>query len=142
MDLHEHLGLSSCASAAIYLATGDLGAAAAFLATGVFIDLDHVHDYWRDTGFNLHARRFFAHFPNRGPSYLLLALHAWEWPLTLLALALAVGAPAWVFALAAGWFSHLVLDQRYNLGQKPLCYFFIYRFRQGFLAEAFYDGEA
>jgi hypothetical protein len=142
MDMHEHLLLSTCGGAALYLASGDAAAAGAFWAAGWLIDCDHLLDYWRDDGFNLNLPRFFAYFPGRGPTYLLLALHGWEWPLTLGAVAWAVSAPLWVGALAAGWLVHLGLDQRFNFRQKPLCYFFAYRWSHGFRAGDFYDPGA
>lgn len=141
MVLREHCSLSLCGAAVVYLATADAAAAAAFWAAGTLIDLDHVCDYWRDDGFNLNHARFFAYFDRRGPVYLLLAFHGWEWPLSLLAAAWACSAPLWVWALGAGWFSHLLLDQRFNRRQQPLCYFFAYRWSRGFRAVDFYAGD-
>jgi len=140
MVLREHASLSLCGAAAVYLATADVPAAAAFWAAGTLIDVDHVYDYWRDDGFNLDARRFFGYFYRRYPTYLLLAFHGWEWPLSLMAFAWGASAPLWVWALAAGWLGHLVLDHRFNPRQKPLCYFFAYRWSRGFNASEFYDG--
>jgi hypothetical protein len=139
MDLHEHAALSACGAAALYMATADPAAAAAFWAAGTLIDGDHLLDYWRDDGFNLDLPRFFTYFPARLPRFLLLFMHGWEWPLGLAALALGCAAPLWVGALAAGWLVHLLLDQRYNGRQKPLCYFFTYRWSHGFRAESFYE---
>ena len=138
MDFTEHLALSAAGSAALYLATGDLRAAAAFSVAGVLVDADHVLDYWRETGFNLRRQAFLDFFAVGRPQRLLVPLHGWEWPLALAVAGAALGAPAWVFAAAAGWLLHLGLDQRYNpLG--PLSYSFFYRWRVGFEAEAIFE---
>jgi hypothetical protein len=139
MDLHEHLSLSACGAGAVYLATADAAAAAAFWAAGTLIDVDHLVDYWREDGFNLNLPRFFAYFPGRGPRHLLLALHGWEWPLSLGAVCAGLHAPAWAWAFAAGWLSHLALDQRFNPHQAVPCYFFAYRLSLGFAATGFYE---
>jgi hypothetical protein len=142
MVLREHASLSLCGAAALYLASGDGAAAAAFWVAGTLIDFDHLVDYWRDDGFNLDLPRFFGYFHKRYPKFLLLALHGWEWPLGLMAAARGAHAPLWVWSLAAGWFSHLILDQRFNLHQKSLAYFFAYRWSRAFRASDFYDGAA
>lgn len=138
MDFTEHVALSAAASAALYLASGDPWAAAAFSVAGVLVDADHVLDYWRETGFNLRRRAFLDFFAVGRPHKLLIPLHGWEWPLALAVVGAAVGAPAWVFAASAGWLLHLGLDQRYNpLG--PLSYLFFYRWSVGFEGEAVFE---
>lgn len=141
MDFNEHLALSLPVSAGLYLATGDPWAAAAYTVTGVLIDLDHLADYWRETGINLDHGRFMSYFPDRGPQHLLLFLHAWEWPATWWTIALATGAPLWALAAGAGWMAHLVQDQLYN-EMAPFSYFFAYRWRTAFSAAALYQDKA
>ncbi len=140
MVLKQHASISACAAAAVYLASGDLGAAFAFWVGGTLVDLDHLEDYWRDDGFNLDIPRFLGYFEARRPRRLLLALHGWEWPVTLAACALGAGAPPWLWAGVAGWLTHLALDQRFNQGQQPLCYWFAFRRGRRFQAAEFYAG--
>jgi len=133
VDGSEHLALSSAASAAIYIATGDAAAAAAFSVMGVLIDLDHLIDYFRETGFNVEVKRFLAYFEDQRPRHLWLLLHGFEWmPLTL-AGCLLLDPPAWAWAGVAGWFLHLLLDHRHNQ-LHPLTYWLVYRARLGFRA--------
>lgn len=131
--------MSACGAAAIYVVTGSASAASAFWVAGTLVDLDHGYDYWRDDGFNLNVRRFLGYFESRGPTYLFLGLHGWEWPLGLLAALPLLSAPLWVWTFCAGWLSHLLLDQRFNRRQNPRCYFFAYRMGRRFSADAFYD---
>jgi hypothetical protein len=131
MDLHEHVAVAAPLSAALLLAGGGPAAAVAFFVGAVLVDVDHLLDYWRETGFNLELRRFLTYFDSRCPRHLLLAWHGWEWPALLGALGLALDLPAWLGALVAGWFVHLVLDQRFNPLTAP-AYFFLYRWAVGF----------
>jgi hypothetical protein len=137
MDFSEHLIISGAGSAAILAGGGGWPAALAFSATGVFIDLDHFADYWRETGFNLDLGRFMPYFGKREPEKLILFMHGWEPPL-ILALAWALfGWPAWAAWALAGWLLHLLLDHRFNRLSR-FAYFFSYRLKHGFQAEKLY----
>jgi hypothetical protein len=135
VDFSEHLAISAAGSAAILLGTGDLPSAAAFSAMGVFMDLDHFVDYWRETGFNLDIPRFMSYFWSRSVRRMWLPLHAWEW-LALVAgwLLIWKGHPAWLAWGLAGWAVHLMLDHRFNQ-LHGLAYFFFFRLRHGFDAD-------
>lgn len=138
MDLQDHAALSLPAAGAIYLATASAPAALAFAVGGVLIDLDHLVDFWRETGwFNRDLPRFFRYFEDREPIHSYLPLHAWEWPLQFGVAAAVVGAPAWAWGFAAGVLSHLILDQRYNdLDRRA--YFFLHRWAHRFDSWSFY----
>ena len=137
MDFSEHLIISAAGSAAILAAGGDPKSAAAFAATGVFVDLDHFVDYWRETGLNWNLPRFLGYFSRRQVRRLVLPLHAWEGVLLGWGLSLALGSPAWVDWAFFGWLQHLLLDQRFN-GLHKMAYFFSFRVKQGFKVEKLY----
>ena len=102
------------------------------------MDLDHFADYWRETGLNADIPRFLSYFSSRSAKKLWLLLHAWEWPLLAAGLCLILPAPSpWVVWALAGWFSHLLLDQRFN-HLHPMAYFMAFRIKHGFLAEHLY----
>jgi hypothetical protein len=137
LELRDH-GLISTAGAAALLAGGaGWDAAGAFWAAGIFVDLDHFHDYWRETGWNLDLKRFFAYFPGAKPKQLVLLLHSWEWMLLVPAALWLGGASSWLFWAWAGWLQHLILDQRFNY-LNPKTYFFYYRWSHGFSARKIY----
>ena len=136
MELWQHTVISAAGSGAIYAVTGSLPAAAAFSATGIFVDLDHIPDYWRDHGFNLNLKPFFAHFDRKAPETLWLVLHGWEWPIAGLILGSKLGWPAWLLGAVGGWLLHLSLDQIFNRFQ-PMGYWFWYRARAGFESRKF-----
>jgi hypothetical protein len=136
MDLWQHALISSAGSGIIYAVTGDLAASAAFSLTGIFVDLDHLADYWRDTGFNLRVRSFFAHFDRKAPPRLWIFCHGWEWPFLGMVLFLSRFHQPWLAAGTAGWFLHLSLDQYFN-HFKPLGYSLVYRASRGFRSRDF-----
>ena len=138
MDFSEHLIISVAGSAAILAGGGDIRSAAAFTAVGVFMDLDHLADYWPQTGFNTDLARFMTFFSKRENQFMLLFLHGWEWCLgTFLGLLLAGCSLAWPYWACLAWFVHLLLDQRFN-GLHPLSYFFFFRLARGFKSERLY----
>ncbi len=129
--------ISAAGSAAIAVGGGGWESALAFSIAGVFVDLDHFLDYWRETGLNLDLRRFFSYFSSGHPSKLYLILHAWEWcGLAFAAWALLQG-PAWVCWGLLGWFQHLLLDQRFNR-LHAMSYFFFFRARHRFHSRILY----
>lgn len=137
MDLHEHAIISGVGAAGVGLATGDWVAASAYFTVGVFIDLDHLADYWREDGFNLNLRRFLGFFDARLPQRQWLFLHGWEWAGSAFALSFSPWAPAWAYWAALGWLSHLLLDHCTN-DLKPLAYFYFWRARHGFASKTLY----
>jgi hypothetical protein len=139
LDFSEHVIISAAGSASILISGGDWASAAAFSVAGVFVDLDHLIDYWRETGWNTDIPTFMSYFYQRKPKKLLLLLHAWEWIALSAALARAFhSSPLWLFWGILGWLCHLLLDQRFNRLQ-PLSYFFFYRAHKGFDAKSFYN---
>lgn len=139
LDLSEHVLMSAAGAGALALA-GEWQGAALFFGCGVLVDLDHLNDYWRETGFNSNWRRFFGYFDGRQPRHLVLFLHGWEWALLALGAAWHFQSAAWAWA-GAGWLAHLMLDQRFNR-LHPLAYFFFYRAFKGFRAKPLYEDEA
>ncbi len=141
MDFSEHLIISAAGSAAILAAGAGLDSAAAFSLAGVFVDLDHLVDYWRETGINARVPHFMKYFSKRMPRRLVLPLHAWEWIALAAAAAWLSGAPAWAGYAIAGWLIHLILDQRFNRLHR-LAYFFSFRAAQGFKAKSLYERKS
>jgi hypothetical protein len=125
MDLWQHAVISAAGSGAWYWATGDPVAAAAFSATGIFVDLDHWPDYWRDRGARFHLQEFWDHFGRNRPPKLWLVGHGWEWVPALALLAWWSGA-RWLWGAAAGLLLHLILDQAVN-GFRTFGYSILYR---------------
>jgi|SRR5581483_4126852 hypothetical protein len=89
-------------------------AALAAAGAAVAIDIDHLVDWSLNGGREDYSRR------------IVVPLHGWEFPLMLMALALAPALDdkrrAAMAALAGGWACHLLLDYLVNRPQTPLGY--------------------
>ena len=59
MKIQGHISISSAAGAGLYIATKSPVAAAAAVFSGIFIDLDHLIDYFAHAGFRLDIVDFF-----------------------------------------------------------------------------------
>lgn len=126
-DLSAHLCLSLLCALLIYLKTENSGYALVFILGGIFIDLDHLLDYFFSFR-RFVLRAFLASLQLRGGKVYLL-LHSWEIVFLLLTWGSAVKSPP-LAILAAGFALHLVID---NLQRKNLFfYFFTYRLAHGF----------
>lgn len=126
-------------SVALYLCLKSLAGAIGCFTVGVFIDLDHFHDYFmhsRSRAINL--KQFFDVCHNMKLSKLYLVFHSYEIiPLLFLAGVL-TGWNGLTIGMTTGFILHLLLDELINKKKyagKPLFYFFTYRLIKGFRRE-------
>jgi hypothetical protein len=137
LDFTEHVIISSAGSAALLAGGAGWESATAFGVAGVFIDLDHFLDFWRETRDYLNLPRFMGYFSKQGPKKLVLFMHSWEAVGLFLGWAFFSGAPAWLLWAGLGWLQHLLLDDRFNR-LHPWAYSFLYRASHGFAAKKIY----
>lgn len=132
MTLVQHSALSAVGAVPAFILGGP-ASAAAFFIVGVFIDLDHVLEYWLQVAFPSPKRlkHFFSWFSEKQSKKLWLVLHAWEWVAAGFVIVFIFDLPAWIVWGLAGWTFHLVLDQLSN-GMHPLGYFFVFRYLKNF----------
>ena len=117
------------------------------LLAGVFIDLDHLIDFW-----SLKPKRPFSirdflaseqwDSQNR---YIFIFLHAWEWIFLLFFFSWFYQWPLWLFSLTLSLALHLFLDaldllfdplkESPRCQGHPLTYFFVFRCVKGFKKE-------
>lgn len=106
-----------------------------FLA-GVFIDLDHLIDFWA-----LKPRRPFnvrdflnSESRNEQTKWIFVFLHSWELVTGLWLWAFLAHWPLWQTSMAAGITLHLILDianvRHYKM--RPFAYFLVFRAIKGF----------
>lgn len=133
MSPQGHVLTSLAAGAAVAAATGTPLAGLACVLAGIFIDLDHLLEYFWFEGMKLDIADFKQACEETRFPKTLLVLHSWEllalgW---ILALGTTVAEPR-LLALSAllGLTLHLALDQLYN-DPFPLCYFLTYRLAVG-----------
>jgi hypothetical protein len=137
VKLSEHSALSAGAAVGIYFYSGSLVEAVAFAIFGILVDLDHLIDYLRETGFNLKIKDFMGYFETRKPLKLWLVFHSWDFWLFIFAVTFFWDGHYIIMWGLAGWFFHLGLDQFSNR-LHPLAYFFVFRLNKKFKAEELY----
>ena len=127
-----HLVFGTIGGGAVYLASGSPLAGAAFTATHILTDLDHIPDYLIWTTNPRQIGRFLKPDDWGEMSRIVLFLHAFEW-LVLMAVLLAAF-PSWELAATTlGFGAHLIMDFFGNRCCKsPLFYFIVYRIIRGF----------
>ena len=104
-----------------------------FLA-GILVDLDHVIDYVRCTGWNLDIKHFFQFMYEIRYKRLTILFHAWEFSVLFVIMIIVTGGNLFVLAVGIGFVQHLIFDQCTN-PVKPLAYFITYRLRHKFRKE-------
>jgi hypothetical protein len=126
-----HIAVSGVISFIVWAYFKSFGCALVSFATGVFIDLDHLVDYYANHRFTLSAKRIYCACIRIRFKRLLLLLHSYE---ILLALWIAI----YVFSLsdiwkaaAIGLTQHVIFDQVTN-PINTFGYFLTYRMAMGF----------
>ena len=127
--LLQHLLLGGAVFFSTAKLTQDLSWAFVATAVNLLIDLDHLLEYYLyRRGFSF--REFFSGRKKKKKGTIIIFLHAWEYVVVLLLLALwreSLGLALTAFALAA----HLAFDQL-SWPLHPLSYSLFWRWRVGF----------
>lgn len=109
MKIAQHAAISVVAGAGAYAASRSWEMAAGVFIMGVFIDLDHIIDYWREHPFRMDLEHFFVTCEDYGLNRAYLIMHSVEWVVPLGLLVYYTRSP-WITGLAAGWAVHMVFD--------------------------------
>jgi len=103
---------------------------------GVFIDLDHLIDYWAlKPPHPFNVKEFLdSEKYDEQKRYLFVFLHSWEWVALLWIAAYYLGWPVYFLAFTLSITLHLLMDIA-NTGKHklhPLSYFFVFRILRKF----------
>ncbi|MFC1514608.1 hypothetical protein ACFL5X_01740 [Candidatus Omnitrophota bacterium] len=127
-DVASHLCIGLIGSGLIYIALGNKLYALAFFLGSIFIDLDHLIDYFMYFGFHFSLKKFFSlEYLRSGKVYMFF--HSWELFIIIFAVSIAFDFfPLFFFSLAIA--VHLLFDTLHRI--RPLFYFLIYRAAKNF----------
>ncbi len=131
MKLHHHTAFSLAASGTLYLLTKSWGLAIASFIAGIFIDLDHFIDYFREHGINLDIKKFFRICKNAQFNKIILLFHGWEWLIVICTIAWCSGWDPLMTGIVIGLSHHMILDIFYN-SKNLRAYSIIWRWSKGF----------
>jgi len=128
MRVKEHILASSTLAVIFYCFTHSQLGAIAVLLSGIFIDLDHLFDFWITRPANPFSVKEFTHPCKymRENRKVYVFLHDYELIILLWILAWRFNWHPIIFGIAAGATLHLILD---DIGNELITfsYFFIYR---------------
>ena len=98
------------------------------------MDLDHVIDYVRCSGWKFDIKHFFHVMYGAHYERLTILFHAWEYSIIIVCMIIVTGGNLFVLAVGIGFMQHLIFDQCIN-PIKPLAYFITYRLKHKFSKE-------
>ena len=128
MRVKEHILASSTLAIVFYYFTHSLPGAGLVLFSGIFIDLDHLFDFWITRPVNPFSIKEFMHPCKymRENRKVYVFLHNYELVIMLWILAWHFSWPPIILGIASGITLHLILD---DIGNELITfsYFFIYR---------------
>ncbi|MDD5686408.1 MAG: hypothetical protein PHE88_01075 [Elusimicrobia bacterium] len=134
MKLASHIIISTSVSTILYLIFHSYIVALSSLLFGIFIDIDHLFEYFNEYGFNLNVKRFFYVAEGYAFKKTFLILHSWELLLIFSFVILFTPVSEVLCGVFVAYIVHLVFDQIGNLS-RPLSYSFIYRWSNNFATE-------
>jgi hypothetical protein len=132
MSPRQHVALSLGSGTVVGLILHSWAGGTSCALMGIFIDLDHLFDFWVNRGFSLSPRKFFD-FCYYGTSRRFYdILHGWEFIPLYGWLATRPGLWEVGWGLTVGYTLHLLGDQLFNTHLNRWTYFFSYRLYHGF----------
>ena len=128
IDISSHLMLALIGSGFIYFGFRNMLYAFSFFVGSIFIDLDHLIDYFLYDGFRFSLKRFLSlEYLRAGKVYIVL--HSWE-IFFVLFISSIIFRLDYLFFFSLGMAVHLVFDTFHRI--RPLFYCLIYRAHKKF----------
>jgi hypothetical protein len=123
----QHAALSVSSGAILGLTLSSWTAGLSCCLVGIFIDLDHLFDFWINRGFSLSVREFldFCYYGTSRTFYVIL--HGYEYIPLLLGLSIVPALRSLAWGLTAGYVLHLLGDQLFNKHLNRWTYFLSFR---------------
>ncbi len=138
MRIKGHIVSSGVISFMVYLISrSPVNGIVSFLA-GVFIDLDHIVDYYLNYGVNYKLKEVYVTLCESRLDKFYVFLHSFELLVIFWILIFLIPLNNIFCAIAIGFTQHVFLDQIHN-PIKPRAYFLAYRIANKFSREAIID---
>ena len=114
MKIEHHITLSAIISGILYAIFKSWGLSIASLITGIFIDVDHIIDYFFENGFRIQWRESLNYFYKEEHQRITLLFHGWEWLCCLGIAAVLTEYNLWVTGALIGYGHHIISDYFYS----------------------------
>ncbi len=127
MSPAQHVTVSVTVGAILGLFLRSWAAAFSCCIAGIFIDLDHLIDFWVNRGFSVNIRQFFDFCYRGTSSTFCIVLHGYEYIPFFLWFGSVPACRNIGWGLTLGYTLHLLGDQFFNTHLSRWTYFFSYR---------------
>ncbi|MFQ5952711.1 MAG: hypothetical protein ACE5JK_04825 [Candidatus Omnitrophota bacterium] len=128
IDLTTHFVLTLALAWFFYRFTGRWDWSLLVVLGGVFIDLDHLIDYFLYFGWKFNLKDFFSHkYLASGRVYVIF--HSWELVAIMWAFSFIF---SWAIPIASGMTLHLLIDFFFSHRSRPLFLFLFFRWYNRF----------
>ena len=114
MKLEHHLAASTIISVVLYAIFKSWGLTISSFVTGIFIDLDHVIDYFGEHGLRFNTKDFFLFFYAEKHRKITMIFHGWELLVILVVIAKLTNWEPWVTGVLIGYGQHMIFDYFYS----------------------------
>jgi hypothetical protein len=131
-----HYLLAALSFAVVYFWFNSLPLALLALSINIFLDADHVFDFWLGSGFSLNPQKFIKETLNGSPYFersgkTLIPFHSWELLALFFIVTTVLNTSQVYLTFVVGFVPHLLWDQM-TFAKNPWMYFFTYRLMKGF----------
>lgn len=131
MKLQYHAAASITISGILYLMFKSWSLSLACCLSGIFIDIDHFIDYFRENGWSLNIKDFFRTCNECQFDRIVLIWHGWEWIVLFGISSWLTDWNPWITGVFLGISHHMIIDAVANSSKfKP--YSLIWRWKKGF----------
>ena len=113
MKLEHHIATSTVVSGILYFVSKSWGLSIASFISGIFIDIDHVFDYFFEHKL-FDYQEFINFFYGEKHQKITLLLHGWEWLLCLGLATVITNFDPWIAGLSVGYGHHIISDYFYS----------------------------
>jgi hypothetical protein len=137
MKLEHHITLSAVISGVLFGIYQSWSLSVCSFISGVFIDVDHLIDYFGAYGLCIRPQEIMSYFYEEKHDKIILIFHGWEWLSGLFLLTVMSGFNPWVTGVMVGYSHHIISDFLYNR-TTLISYSLIYRWKKGFISEVIF----
>ncbi len=141
MSPSKHVLASAATSVIFYGLTKSVSGTLTCFLSGIFIDIDHVFDFWiAKRKFLFTYRELYQFFDREKAGKVHLIFHSYELLLTFWAVLFFCHLGMFWLGIAVGCTVHMLFDQWLN-PLRPRVYFLLYRIKHGFTKESTFTDE-
>jgi hypothetical protein len=131
LKLQYHTAASITISGILYLIFKSWSLSVACCLSGIFIDIDHFIDYFREKGWSLNIKDFFRTCNESQFDRIVLIWHGWEWIVLFGISSWLTDWNPWITGMFIGISQHMMIDAVANTSNlKP--YSLIWRWKKDF----------